>query len=88
MKRIGIAGVGEIGRAVVAGLHDGGGDVPEVFLSPQGARTAAALKRSTEPFEGAESRSAPGEAGHHGFRVRLSRVRGAAGRTAHLRSRW
>lgn len=43
MKRIGIIGVGEIGRALVAGLCDGGGESPEVFLSPRGARTAAEL---------------------------------------------
>jgi pyrroline-5-carboxylate reductase len=46
VKRIGIIGVGEIGRALVAGLCDGGdrGDEsPEVFLSPRGARTAAEL---------------------------------------------
>ncbi|MGA4837920.1 NAD(P)-binding domain-containing protein [Streptomyces sp. G45] len=48
MKRIGIIGVGEIGRALVTGLC-GGGDCggddapPEVFLSPRGARTAAEL---------------------------------------------
>ena len=34
MKRIGIIGVGEIGRAIVVGLCDGGGVPPEVFLSP------------------------------------------------------
>ncbi len=34
MKRIGIIGVGEIGRAIVVGLCDGGGESPEVFLSP------------------------------------------------------
>ncbi|WUI03306.1 NAD(P)-binding domain-containing protein [Spirillospora sp. NBC_00431] len=43
MKRIGIIGVGEIGRAIVDGLHDQGDDAPEVFLSPRGARTAAEL---------------------------------------------
>ncbi|MFE0134700.1 NAD(P)-binding domain-containing protein [Streptomyces sp. NPDC059037] len=45
MKRIGIIGVGEIGRAIVLGLCDGGGVSPsyEVFLSPRGARTAAEL---------------------------------------------
>ncbi|MGW1867739.1 NAD(P)-binding domain-containing protein [Streptomyces mauvecolor] len=41
MKRIGIIGVGEIGRAMVTGLCDG--DRTEVFLSPRGARTAAEL---------------------------------------------
>lgn len=43
MRRIGIIGVGEIGRAIVTGLCSGGGDPPEVFLSPRGARTAAEL---------------------------------------------
>lgn len=43
MKRIGIIGVGEIGRAIVEGLHDRDDDAPEVFLSPRGARTAAEL---------------------------------------------
>lgn len=43
MQRIGIIGVGEIGRAIVEGLHHGDGAPPEVFLSPRGARTAAAL---------------------------------------------
>ncbi|MEU5082044.1 MULTISPECIES: NAD(P)-binding domain-containing protein [Streptomyces] len=49
MQRIGIIGVGEIGRAMVEGLCDGGGTSPEVFLSPRGARTAAEL---SERFEG------------------------------------
>ncbi|WP_380282858.1 NAD(P)-binding domain-containing protein [Kitasatospora purpeofusca] len=52
MQRIGIIGVGEIGRAIVEGLRDGGGDgggaSPDVFLSPRGARTAAEL---SERFE-------------------------------------
>ncbi|MFD4481610.1 NAD(P)-binding domain-containing protein [Streptomyces sp. NPDC058471] len=43
MKRIGIIGVGEIGRAIVTGLCDGGGTSREVFLSPRGARTAGEL---------------------------------------------
>ncbi|MBB4919819.1 NAD(P)-binding domain-containing protein [Streptosporangium saharense] len=43
MKRIGIIGVGEIGRAIVDGLHDQGDGAPEVFLSPRGARTVAEL---------------------------------------------
>ncbi|MFE7314703.1 NAD(P)-binding domain-containing protein [Streptomyces sp. NPDC057555] len=43
MKRIGIIGVGEIGRAIVTGLCGGGDKPPEVFLSPRGARTAAEL---------------------------------------------
>ncbi|UBU11400.1 NAD(P)-binding domain-containing protein [Nonomuraea gerenzanensis] len=41
--RIGIVGVGEIGRAIVTGLCEGDGEVPEVFLSPRGARAAAEL---------------------------------------------
>ena len=49
MKRIGVIGVGEIGRAIVLGLHHGGGTPPEVFLSPRGARTAAEL---SERYEG------------------------------------
>ncbi|MBH5333904.1 NAD(P)-binding domain-containing protein [Streptomyces pactum] len=49
MQRIGIIGVGEIGRAVVEGLRHGGGASPEVFLSPRGARAAAEL---SERFEG------------------------------------
>ena len=43
VERIGVIGVGEIGKAVVDGLYDGGGDTPEVHLSPRGARTAAEL---------------------------------------------
>ncbi|MEV4250200.1 NAD(P)-binding domain-containing protein [Streptosporangium canum] len=49
MKRIGIIGVGEIGRAIVEGLRNGGSALPDVFLSPRGARTAAEL---SERFEG------------------------------------
>ena len=49
MKPIGIIGVGEIGRAIVEGLHHGDGGSPEVFLSPRGARTAAEL---SERYEG------------------------------------
>ncbi len=49
MKRIGIIGVGEIGRALVAGLCDGADTPPEVFLSPRGARAAAEL---SERYEG------------------------------------
>ncbi|MER7172773.1 NAD(P)-binding domain-containing protein [Streptomyces mesophilus] len=43
MKRIGLIGVGEIGRALVEGLCEGVGEAPEVFLSPRGAGTAAEL---------------------------------------------
>ncbi|MFJ4902370.1 NAD(P)-binding domain-containing protein [Streptomyces sp. NPDC088727] len=49
MKRIGIIGVGEIGRALVEGLRDPAGPTPEVFLSPRGARTSADL---SERYEG------------------------------------
>lgn len=48
-KRIGIIGVGEIGRAIVTGLCDRGDESPEVFLSPRGAGTVAEL---SERFEG------------------------------------
>ncbi|MEU6991039.1 NAD(P)-binding domain-containing protein [Streptomyces sp. NPDC046465] len=48
MKRIGIIGVGEIGRALVTGLCDGDEKTPEVFLSPRGARTAAELSARYE----------------------------------------
>ncbi|MFF9768986.1 NAD(P)-binding domain-containing protein [Streptomyces sp. NPDC014636] len=43
MERIGIIGVGEIGRAVVEGLCDGVEEPPEIHLSPRGSRTAAEL---------------------------------------------
>ncbi|MFJ8208932.1 NAD(P)-binding domain-containing protein [Streptomyces sp. NPDC096033] len=43
MQRIGIIGVGEIGRALVDGLCDGVEEPPEIYLSPRGARTAAEL---------------------------------------------
>ncbi|MCX4394220.1 NAD(P)-binding domain-containing protein [Streptomyces sp. NBC_00053] len=49
MKRIGIIGVGEIGRALVEGLCDAAGPTPEVLLSPRGARTATEL---SERFDG------------------------------------
>ncbi|MFF1696248.1 NAD(P)-binding domain-containing protein [Streptomyces sp. NPDC058257] len=49
MQRIGVIGVGEIGRAIVTGLCDGGGgESPEVFLSPRGARSAAGLSSRHE----------------------------------------
>jgi pyrroline-5-carboxylate reductase len=51
VKRIGIIGVGEIGRAIVMGLCDGDDKSPEVFLSPRGARTAAEL---SERYEGVQ----------------------------------
>ncbi|MCK2215644.1 NAD(P)-binding domain-containing protein [Actinomadura sp. ATCC 31491] len=44
MESVGVIGVGEIGRAIVEGLCEGGdGRAPEVFLSPRGAATAAGL---------------------------------------------
>lgn len=49
MKRIGIIGVGEIGRALVEGLRAADGETPEVFLSPRGARTATKL---SEQYDG------------------------------------
>ncbi|MGN5632691.1 NAD(P)-binding domain-containing protein [Streptomyces sp. AC154] len=50
MKRIGIIGVGEIGRAIATGLRHRGGDgaVPEIWLSPRGARFAAELSSRHE----------------------------------------
>ncbi|WP_407547695.1 NAD(P)-binding domain-containing protein [Streptomyces sp. Pv4-95] len=48
MKRIGVIGVGEIGRALVTGLFDGDDESPQVFLSPRGARTAAELSSRYE----------------------------------------
>ncbi|WP_246268238.1 NAD(P)-binding domain-containing protein [Nonomuraea typhae] len=48
VKRIGVIGVGEIGRAVVTGLCEGAGEHPEIFLSPRGARTAAELSARYE----------------------------------------
>ncbi|MDJ1133894.1 NAD(P)-binding domain-containing protein [Streptomyces iconiensis] len=45
MERIGIIGVGEIGRAIVAGLCDGVEEPPEVYLSPRGAHAAAELSQ-------------------------------------------
>ncbi|TYB69180.1 pyrroline-5-carboxylate reductase [Nonomuraea sp. PA05] len=46
--RIGIVGVGEIGRAIVTGLCEGDGEAPEVLLSPRGARVAAELAERYE----------------------------------------
>ncbi|MCZ4124750.1 NAD(P)-binding domain-containing protein [Streptomyces sp. H39-S7] len=43
MKRIGIIGVGEIGRALVTGLCEGADPSPEVFLSPRGTRATVEL---------------------------------------------
>lgn len=43
MKRIGIIGVGEIGKAMAEGLCEGENRAPEVLLSPRGAATAAEL---------------------------------------------
>ncbi|MYT32974.1 MULTISPECIES: NAD(P)-binding domain-containing protein [unclassified Streptomyces] len=51
VQRIGIIGVGEIGRAIVDGLCNGGGASPDVFLSPRGARTAAELSQRYEGVE-------------------------------------
>ncbi|MFI7693237.1 NAD(P)-binding domain-containing protein [Nonomuraea sp. NPDC049655] len=45
MQRIGVIGVGEIGRAIVTGLCEGPGERPQVFLSPRGARAAAELSQ-------------------------------------------
>ncbi len=51
MMRIGVIGVGEIGQAIVMGLCAEGDELPEVFLSPRGARTAAEL---SERYEGVQ----------------------------------
>ncbi|AHH97361.1 pyrroline-5-carboxylate reductase [Kutzneria viridogrisea] len=51
MQRIGIIGVGEIGRAIVAGLCEGDDQSTEVFLSPRGARIASEL---SERYEGVQ----------------------------------
>lgn len=48
VKRIGIIGVGELGRALVAGLCGGDDESPEVFLSPRGAGTVAELSSRYE----------------------------------------
>lgn len=48
MKRIGVIGVGEIGRAIVTGLSDGADGSTMVFLSPRGAHTAAELSSRHE----------------------------------------
>ncbi|RII15966.1 Pyrroline-5-carboxylate reductase [Streptomyces sp. YIM 130001] len=51
MQRIGIIGVGEIGRALVEGLRAADGPAPAVFLSPRGARTAAELSGRHDGIE-------------------------------------
>ncbi|WP_433515189.1 NAD(P)-binding domain-containing protein [Nonomuraea sp. CA-143628] len=51
MQRIGIIGVGEIGRAMVDGLCDGIEEPPEIYLSPRGARTAAELSERYESVQ-------------------------------------
>ncbi|MFE0103622.1 NAD(P)-binding domain-containing protein [Streptomyces sp. NPDC059009] len=51
MNRIGIIGVGEIGRAIVTGLRHEGGTSPEIHLSPRGARTAAELAQRHQGVE-------------------------------------
>ncbi|QKG19092.1 NAD(P)-binding domain-containing protein [Actinomadura verrucosospora] len=51
MKRIGIIGVGEIGRAIVEGVCGGEGPAPEVLLSPRGAAAAAELSERYENVE-------------------------------------
>ncbi|MEU6844069.1 NAD(P)-binding domain-containing protein [Streptomyces sp. NPDC046716] len=43
MERIGIIGVGELGRALVTGLCEDVAAPPDVFLSPRGAGAAAEL---------------------------------------------
>ncbi|MFI0450117.1 NAD(P)-binding domain-containing protein [Actinomadura sp. 6N118] len=43
MKRIGIIGVGEIGRAIVVGLCEGDDESPKVLLSPRGTGTVVEL---------------------------------------------
>lgn len=48
MERIGIVGVGEIGRALVEGLCGGDDDAPEVFLSPRGVRAGEELSTRYE----------------------------------------
>ncbi|WP_337822944.1 NAD(P)-binding domain-containing protein [Amycolatopsis sp. A1MSW2902] len=51
MRKIGIVGVGEIGKALVEGIRHENGAAAEIFLSPRGARTAAEL---SERFEGVQ----------------------------------
>ncbi|MER6570468.1 NAD(P)-binding domain-containing protein [Streptomyces sp. NPDC001093] len=51
VQRIGIIGVGEIGKALVEGLRSGGGASPEIFLSPRGARVAAELSERFEDIQ-------------------------------------
>lgn len=51
VERIGIIGVGEIGRALVEGLRHAGDASPEIFLSPRGSRTAAELAEHYESVQ-------------------------------------
>lgn len=53
MKRIGIIGVGEIGRALVTGLCDGGDKEPEVFLSPGEPGRQRSCPRATGTYRSA-----------------------------------
>lgn len=48
MERIGIIGVGEIGRALVEGLCEGADEAPVVHLSPRGLRTGRELSSRYE----------------------------------------
>ncbi|MEV0829010.1 NAD(P)-binding domain-containing protein [Nonomuraea rubra] len=49
--RIGIVGVGEIGRAIVTGLCEGDDKAPELLLSPRGASTAKELSERYESVQ-------------------------------------
>lgn len=48
MERIGVIGVGEIGRALVEGLCEGADEAPPVYLSPRGPRTVQELSSRYE----------------------------------------